>query len=161
VLQSSFGGCPEEEVRECCAQGAVRGYVSRIRIAVAAGLLRVLYDQDPAHPPAVSHQWSASSPFGLFHMQKRAAKGTNRAAIVARNSPKRVLPGVLWCRALARKAGSTRIRRDAYDREACSRRARRPRDGHLAIAMEVEASTLSESRHEVISTAETNAVRMV
>jgi len=57
-----------------CA-GAIRGLFKRNGIAAAAGLLRVLRDQDPPCPRTVSRQWSASSAVGLLHVQERATKG--------------------------------------------------------------------------------------
>ena len=64
--------------------GAILGQNKGIGTAAAAGLLRILHDQDPARARTAGHQWSAGSAFGLLHMQERAAeRRTAGAAVVA------------------------------------------------------------------------------
>ena len=70
--------------------GAIRGFIKRNRTAVTTGLLRVLYDQNPARARASSYQGRAGRAFRLFHMQERRAKGnTARLAAVIRDQTRR------------------------------------------------------------------------
>lgn len=57
-------------------RGMIRGHFKRNCVAIAAGILRVLYDEDSSRPRTVGHQRNSSCTFGLFRMQERAAEGT-------------------------------------------------------------------------------------
>jgi hypothetical protein len=136
----TFRDCPPEQASGSCAGEAILGQINGIGVVFAAGLLRVLLDQDPARARTIGHQWSASSALGLLHVQERAAE---------ERTARQQLPD--W----SKSGEAFMTAKNVFDEH----------EGRVAIitaiAAEVKALAVSESGDEMISTSDPNAERLV